>query len=90
MWISADAGNNDMMLRRKVRMSFKQLKQAFRDVQGTDGVVTLRDVEKVLHRYDIDLAAQQLADLWKATGATESGVKWVDVLAYYYRDSDDY
>ena len=88
--VSADSGNSDMMLRRKLRISCKDLRNAFKDVQNEDGRVPLESVLRIFSRYDIDLAPQQFATLCESTGSSEKdGASWAAIMAYY-RDIDDY
>ena len=88
--VSADSGNSDMMLRRKLRISCKDLRNAFKDVQNEDGRVPLESVLRIFSRFDIDLAPQQFATLCESTGSSEKdGASWAAIMAYY-RDIDDY
>ena len=48
--VSADSGNSEMMIRRKVHLSFKPLKFAFADVQDAQGTVGFEDVRTILQR----------------------------------------
>jgi len=48
--VSADSGNSEMMIRRKVHLSFKPLKFAFADVQDAQGTVVFEDVRTILQR----------------------------------------
>lgn len=53
--VSDDAGNSDMMVRRKITMSFKALRASFRDLVDNQGKISREDVAWVLSRYDVDL-----------------------------------
>ena len=53
--VSDDAGNSDMMVRRKINMSYKALRASFRDLVDNKGKISREDLIWVLSRYDIDL-----------------------------------
>ena len=72
-FVSADSGNSDMMVRRKIRMSFKPLRASFRDLADCSGGVTQADLAWVLSRYDIDLTQTQFATLMTALSCEKEG-----------------
>jgi hypothetical protein len=81
-------------VRRKIRMSWKQLRACFRDVEDEDQRVSTANVRQILKRFDIDLTDGQFRSLksrtlQEKTKAAQERVKWVDVLNYY-REEDDY
>ena len=65
--VSTSAGNDMMMLRRKVRTQWKDLLQAFRDVDtDKSGTLNNEELRRVLHRYNIDLGTGQFTELLEA------------------------
>ena len=59
-YVSADGGNSDMMLRRKIRMSWKQMKSSFMDLDKINKTYLSRDqVRQVLRLYDVDMSEEQ-------------------------------
>ena len=67
MRMSTSAGNDMMMLRRKVRTQWKDLLQAFRDVDtDKSGTLNNEELRRVLHRYNIDLGTGQFTELLEA------------------------
>ena len=58
-FISADSGNSDMMIRRKIRVSYKDIRANFRDVSDAQGAISSVDLFAILARYDIDMTEEQ-------------------------------
>jgi Ca2+-binding EF-hand superfamily protein len=83
--VSTGAGNDMMMLRRKVRTQWKDLIQAFRDVD-TDKSGTLDEAElrRVLHRYNIDLGESQFAELMSQIDEDRDGaVSYAEFMKFF-------
>ena len=57
--VSDDAGNSDMMVRRKIRVSYKDIRANFRDVSDAQGAISSEDLFAILARYDIDMTEEQ-------------------------------
>eukprot|EP01052_Picozoa_sp_SAG31_P069302 SAG31_NODE_28124_length_415_cov_0.810127_1_plen_71_part_10 len=52
--VSDDAGNSEMMVKRKVRMGFRGLRRAFKDLDRSgNGVLRPADFQFALQRMDI-------------------------------------
>merc|ERR1712072_353568 len=92
--VSADSGNSEMMIRRKVHLSFKPLKFAFADVQDAQGTVVFEDVRTILQRFDIDLTDEQFKVLGDKVGLKNVGgqarILWAGVMRHYTQEEDDY
>lgn len=87
--VSADSGNSDMMVRRKIRMSFKALRASFRDLVDNKGGITQKDLSWVLSRYDIDLTASQYSTMLKALGCENQSdkVTW-EKFQQFFKDAE--
>ena len=86
-YVSADGGNSEMMLFRKVRMSAKGLRHAFRDIDTMGkGVIPLDDFQYILHRYDINMGDRQYKNLLRKIGASGSSVSWRSFMDYFKQD----
>ena len=86
-FVSADGGNSEMMLFRKVRMSAKGMRHAFRDIDTMGrGTIPMDDFQYVLHRYDINMGERQLKNLLRKIGASNSSVNWRAFMDYFKQD----
>ena len=86
-FVSADGGNSEMMLFRKVRMSAKGMRHAFRDIDTMGkGIIPLDDFKYVLHRYDINMGERQFKNLLRKIGASSSSVSWRAFMDYFKQD----
>eukprot|EP01050_Picozoa_sp_SAG11_P010729 SAG11_NODE_1093_length_5906_cov_10.683313_1_plen_584_part_00 len=87
---SADAGNNEMMLKRKVRMCFRDLRRAFKDLDRSgDGVLTMEDFRFALHRMDIILSEQQFKELVRKIDQNGDGqISYAEFLDYFRQEED--
>ena len=48
-----------LVQRRKIRVSYKDIRANFRDVSDAQGSITLDDLFAILSRYDIDMTSDQ-------------------------------
>ena len=86
-YVSADGGNSEMMLFRKVRMSAKGLRHAFRDIDTVGkGSIPLDDFAYILHKYDINMGDRQYKNLLKKIGASGYSVNWRNFMDYFKQD----
>jgi Ca2+-binding EF-hand superfamily protein len=86
-YVSADGGNSEMMLFRKVRMSAKGMRHAFRDIDRMGrGTIPMDDFKYVLHRYDINMGERQFRNLMRKIGASSSSVNWRSFMDYFKQD----
>jgi Ca2+-binding EF-hand superfamily protein len=90
-FVSADGGNSDMMIRRKIRVSFKQIRAEFRDVSDAQGAITPDDLAAILARYDIDMAEEQFVSLLQGAGCRSPSdrVKWTAFVEYFRHQEED-
>ena len=58
--------NSDMMIRRKLRESFKHFRATFRDMIDANGTVSQENLRWALSNYDIDMSDQQFNALLAA------------------------
>jgi Ca2+-binding EF-hand superfamily protein len=89
--VSDDAGNSDMMVRRKITMSFKALRASFRDLVDNQGKISRDDLTWVLSRYDVDLIPAQFEALMTGGGARSAtdGITWAGFAEYYRRQEEE-
>lgn len=80
--VSADSGNSEMMVRRKVRMSWKQLRASFRDVEDEEQRVSTENVRQILKRFDIDITDGQFSTMKEKAKAAV--VNWCARSAAFY------
>lgn len=88
--VSADSGNNEMMLRRKIRMSFKDISNVFRDLdKNKSWVLPGRQVQQILARYDIDMTTEQFGAACTKLKCTSTGmVPYKEFLGLFKHDAD--
>ena len=86
----ADSGNNAMMLRRKIRMGAKAIRQSFRDLDRLgNGVLLYDDLRYALHRMDIDLTNKQFDDLMKQIDHNGDGnVSYAEFLDFFHKEDE--
>ena len=90
MHATADTGNSSMMLRRKVRLSAKDLRQAFKDMDRTaSGMLSHDDLRYALYRFDIDLNDAQFAEMMAQLDHNNDGmVSYAEFLDFFHREEE--
>jgi Ca2+-binding EF-hand superfamily protein len=88
--ISDDAGNSEMMIKRKVQMSFRDLRRAFKELdRGGNGVLSMEDFRFALQRLDIIMTEQQFIELSRKIDANGDGqISYAEFLEYFRKQDD--
>jgi Ca2+-binding EF-hand superfamily protein len=83
--VSTAAGNDMMMLRRKVRTQWKDLLQAFRDVDtDKSGTLDESELRRVLSRFNIDLHESQFKELMEQIDEDRDGeVSYAEFMKFF-------
>jgi Ca2+-binding EF-hand superfamily protein len=84
-FVSADTGNSDMMVRRKIRVSYKDIRANFRDVSDRAVAISHSELAEILQRYDIDMTEDQFVALLRGCDAAcdDGRVKWTKFVDYF-------
>jgi len=83
--VSADSGNSVDMIKRKVRIAWKDLRNAFRAAdENCSGCLDKEELRDVLFRFDIILAAHQFDELIDAIDVDGDGqVSFAEFLQFF-------
>ena len=88
--VSDDSGNSEMMIKRKVLMSFRDLRRAFKELDRKgDGALTMGDFRFALHRMDIVLSESQFTTLARKIDQNGDGqISYAEFLDYFRKEED--
>ena len=86
-----DAGMTDMMVRRKIRESYRPIRACFRDLADSeDGTIAMTQLVDIFGRFDIDLGKEQFAKMTAGVGAKQTGrLTWQAFVEYFRRQEAD-
>ena len=88
--VSNDSGNSEMMLKRKVRMGFRDLRRAFKDLDRSgNGVLKMKDFQFALQRMDIVLNDTQFIELARKIDKNGDGqISYAEFLDYFRQEDE--